>query len=89
MWERQLNSVVRAFRADEAIVNCVQPHPFACLLATSGIDHEIRLWTPQPEDKAQENLVKHVDPLISKNQKHMQNDLFEFDTEGTAMCRTS
>lgn len=36
------------YRADKAIVNCVQPHPTLPLIASSGIDHEISLWSPCP-----------------------------------------
>lgn len=31
---------------DEAVVNCVQCHPFDCVVATSGIDSTIKIWTP-------------------------------------------
>ncbi|MFS7913144.1 putative transcription factor WD40-like family [Helianthus anomalus] len=28
------------------IVNCVQSHPYDCVVATSGIDNTIKIWTP-------------------------------------------
>ena len=31
------------------VVNCVQPHPYLPLLATSGIDYNIKLWAPTAE----------------------------------------
>ncbi|MED6155422.1 Protein ALTERED SEED GERMINATION 2 [Stylosanthes scabra] len=31
---------------DESVVNCVQCHPFDFVVATSGIDSTIKLWTP-------------------------------------------
>lgn len=40
---------MRVLRGDDRIVNCLQPHPSTCLLATSGIDPVIRLWSPWPE----------------------------------------
>lgn len=49
IWERPTNIITEVFNGDKSIVNCVQPHPYICLLATSGIDHEVRLWSPQPE----------------------------------------
>ncbi|XP_075507490.1 protein ALTERED SEED GERMINATION 2-like [Primulina tabacum] len=33
-------------RGDEAVVNCVQCHPYDCIIATSGIDSTIKIWTP-------------------------------------------
>lgn len=49
IWEKSTTNIVRVLRGDESIVNCLQPHPSYCLLATSGIDPVVRLWSPQPE----------------------------------------
>ena len=38
---------VRVLAADEEIANCVQGHPTQTALATSGIENDIRLWTPE------------------------------------------
>lgn len=46
VWERATGNVIGAWKADEHILNCVQPHPSRCLLATSGIDNVVRLWEP-------------------------------------------
>lgn len=32
-----------------SIVNCLQPHPSTCLIASSGIDVSVKLWSPRPE----------------------------------------
>lgn len=48
-WDRNTTNNVRILRGDNSIVNCLQPHPSCCLLATSGIDPVVRLWSPQPE----------------------------------------
>jgi WD and tetratricopeptide repeats protein 1 len=47
IWERKTCRLKSVYKADKAIVNCVQPHPYLPLIATSGIDHEIGLWSPQ------------------------------------------
>ena len=31
---------------DRHVVNCVQPHPTDPILATSGIDYDVKLWSP-------------------------------------------
>ena len=49
MWDRDTTNIVRILRGDDSIVNCLQPHNDTCLLATSGIDPVIRLWSPRPE----------------------------------------
>lgn len=49
IWNRKTTNIVRAMWGDTSIVNCVQPHPSSCLLATSGIDPVVKIWTPLPE----------------------------------------
>jgi WD and tetratricopeptide repeats protein 1 len=87
IWERPTNMVTEVLSADKSIVNCVQPHPFCCLVATSGIDHEIRLWSPQPEDASRSLKADHVDLTVNENQQRMQSDPFEMATG--PVCRTS
>jgi WD and tetratricopeptide repeats protein 1 len=49
IWCRKSGNIVRCIRGDESIVNCVQLHPQLFLLATSGIESVVRLWSPRPE----------------------------------------
>ena len=49
IWERATTNIVRVLRGDDSIVNCLQPNPTQCLLATSGIDPVVRLWSPKAE----------------------------------------
>ena len=49
VWEKATTNIVRVLRGDDSIVNCLQPHPSYCMLATSGIDPVVRLWTPKPQ----------------------------------------
>lgn len=88
IWERPSNKIFSVYKGDSMIVNCVQPHPFSCLLATSGIDHEIRLWSPKPESGRSEHRIAQFDGKVIVNQQRMQADPFEFNASG-AVCRTS
>ena len=36
--------------ADRHVVNCVQPHPYEPLIASSGIDYNVKLWAPISND---------------------------------------
>lgn len=49
IWDRYTTNIVQILKGDDSIVNCLQPHPTSCLLATSGIDPVVRLWSPRPE----------------------------------------
>ncbi|KAI4366549.1 hypothetical protein MLD38_022412 [Melastoma candidum] len=46
IWEKRTGRLVKMLLGDEAVVNCVQCHPFDCVVATSGIDNTIKLWSP-------------------------------------------
>ncbi|XP_022295341.2 WD and tetratricopeptide repeats protein 1-like [Crassostrea virginica] len=78
IWERDTTNIVRVLRGDDSIVNCLQPHPTQCLLATSGIDPVVRLWSPRVEDGSKdEREVDNSDDAALANQKRMNADPLE------------
>ncbi|KAI8421414.1 hypothetical protein MSG28_009489 [Choristoneura fumiferana] len=78
IWCRRTGNIVRCLRGDESIVNCVQLHPAACLLATSGIEPCVRLWSPRPEDGVEEpRVVLDAGSAAHENQRRMRSDPFE------------
>ncbi|KAG2692462.1 hypothetical protein I3843_08G054500 [Carya illinoinensis] len=46
IWEKQTGRLIKMLLGDDAVVNCVQCHPFDSVVATSGIDNTIKIWTP-------------------------------------------
>lgn len=55
IWEKKTGRLIKMLIGDEAVVNCVQCHPTDCVVATSGIDSTIKIWTPSasvPSDVA-------------------------------------
>ncbi|XP_052191448.1 protein ALTERED SEED GERMINATION 2 [Diospyros lotus] len=46
IWEKKTGRLIKTLVGDEAVVNCVQCHPTDCVVATSGIDSTIKIWTP-------------------------------------------
>jgi WD repeat-containing protein 42A len=47
LWDKGTSEVVQFLSGDEAgVVNCLEPHPNCPVLATSGLDHEIKIWSP-------------------------------------------
>lgn len=77
IWDRKTTNVLTALIGDFSIVNCVQPHPSACFLASSGIDPVVKLWSPRPEDARNPNVVEDPWVAIEENQKRMVMDPFE------------
>jgi len=77
-WDRETSNICKVLQADESIVNCVQPHPYSCLLASSGIDPVVRLWAPMPEDGSMNDReVTDLDDVTASNQRQMKADPFE------------
>ncbi|KAL0322869.1 UNVERIFIED_CONTAM: WD and tetratricopeptide repeats protein 1 [Sesamum angustifolium] len=46
IWEKRTARLLKMLHGDDAVVNCVQCHPYDCVIATSGIDSTIKIWTP-------------------------------------------
>jgi len=49
IWDKKTENNLLILKGDSSIVNCLQPHPSEFMLATSGIDNEVKLWTPEPD----------------------------------------
>ncbi|KAG8298602.1 WD and tetratricopeptide repeats containing protein [Homalodisca vitripennis] len=76
-WDRRNTNNVRILRGDSSIVNCLQPHPSYCLLATSGIDPLVRLWSPRREDVENNHEIRDRDSAATCNQRRMKADPFD------------
>ncbi|KAK9827817.1 hypothetical protein WJX74_003555 [Apatococcus lobatus] len=59
---------VRVIKADNDVANCVQCHPHLPVLATSGIESIVRVWSPEgPAD------MNDFSAAIQSNQQRMQD----------------
>ncbi|XP_012138023.1 DDB1- and CUL4-associated factor 6 isoform X2 [Megachile rotundata] len=52
VWEKETAKLCMLLEADQHVVNCLQPHPFLPLLATAGIDYDVKLWAPINEESS-------------------------------------
>lgn len=78
IWEKETTNLVRILQGDESIVNCLQPHPSYCFLATSGIDPVVRLWNPRPETENENGrVVEDMEGAAQANQRRMNADPLE------------
>ncbi|KAL7127712.1 hypothetical protein ABFS83_14G269600 [Erythranthe nasuta] len=46
IWEKKTGRLIKMLHGDDAVVNCIQCHPHDCVIATSGIDSTIKIWSP-------------------------------------------
>uniref|UniRef100_A0A182TFX7 WD_REPEATS_REGION domain-containing protein n=1 Tax=Anopheles melas TaxID=34690 RepID=A0A182TFX7_9DIPT len=49
-WDRYTGKNVMLVTADQHVVNCVRPHPTLPILASSGIDYDIKVWMPLAQE---------------------------------------
>ncbi|XP_051869276.1 DDB1- and CUL4-associated factor 6 isoform X3 [Pristis pectinata] len=66
IWDRQTAELLMLLEADNHVVNCLQPHPFDPILASSGIDYDVKIWTPLEGIPAFDR--KLADEVISRNE---------------------
>ena len=48
-WDKHTGKIVNIIEADKHVVNCVQENPLYPVLATSGIDYNVKIWEPTLE----------------------------------------
>ncbi|WOK93193.1 DDB1- and CUL4-associated factor 8 isoform X1 [Canna indica] len=55
---------------DTSVVNCIQPHPYATVIAISGIDKDVKIWTP--------NAVEPVPPIKLEEPHKRRTNVLRF-----------
>ncbi|WJX15314.1 hypothetical protein P8452_05469 [Trifolium repens] len=58
-WRKKGGQLIRVMEADKHVVNCIESHPHTTVLASSGIEHDIKIWTPKALEKA--TLPKNIE----------------------------
>lgn len=52
IWRKKGGELIRVMEADKQVVNCIESHPHTMVLASSGIDTDIKIWTPKALERA-------------------------------------
>uniref|UniRef100_UPI00358FB408 DDB1- and CUL4-associated factor 6 isoform X2 n=1 Tax=Myxine glutinosa TaxID=7769 RepID=UPI00358FB408 len=66
VWELDSGRLVKLLEADNHVINCLQPHPSQPVIVTSGIDYDVKLWSPtspEPEFNSE-----HADEVVQRNE---------------------
>jgi len=92
IWDRETACLVNCLDADQDTVNCVQGNPRLDVIATSGIESVIRLWSPV-DTETSSLLSETASKLIRMNQEQLVRSrtyLYELADNQTAIqCVTS
>lgn len=74
IWDRNTTNIVKAIKGDFQILNCLQPHPNICMLATSGIDPTVKIWSPSGKENHD---VESLESRCVQNQRFITSDPLE------------
>ncbi|XP_062578440.1 DDB1- and CUL4-associated factor 8-like [Saccostrea cucullata] len=56
---------------DCGVINVLEPHPFAPVLATSGLDHDVKIWAPTAEEPT---VLPNLKKTTKKNKKERNEE---------------
>ncbi|KAK2895901.1 DDB1- and CUL4-associated factor 8 [Channa argus] len=83
LWDKYSARVVQFMEGDRGgVVNCLEPHPHLPGMATSGLDHDIKLWAPTAESPTG---LKGLKEVMKKNKRERDEDTVrhgdQYDTQ--------
>ncbi|XAR59868.1 hypothetical protein NMG60_11015862 [Bertholletia excelsa] len=52
IWRKKNGDLLRVMEADKHVVNCIESHPHTTVLASSGIENDIKIWVPKAKERA-------------------------------------
>ncbi|XP_055123949.1 DDB1- and CUL4-associated factor 8-like protein 1 isoform X1 [Symphalangus syndactylus] len=71
-WEKSSCQIIQFMEGDRGdIVHCLEPHPYLPVLATSGLDQHVKIWTPTANTATELAGLKDV---IKKNKRERDED---------------
>ncbi|XP_045908112.1 DDB1- and CUL4-associated factor 8 isoform X1 [Micropterus dolomieu] len=72
LWDKYSARIVQFMEGDRGgVVNCLEPHPHLPGMATSGLDHDIKLWAPTAESPTG---LKGLKEVMKKNKRERDED---------------
>ncbi|CAB1326518.1 unnamed protein product [Coregonus sp. 'balchen'] len=83
LWDKVSARIVQFMEGDRGgVVNCLEPHPHLPGLATSGLDHDVKLWAPTAENPTG---LKGLKDVMKKNKRERDEDTVrhgdQYDTQ--------
>lgn len=84
IWDKYSSEVVMILQGDKHVVNCVQPHPYDPILASSGIDYDVKLWTPTAREPIE---LTDKEEIIRRNEKMLEESRDTITVPASFMIR--
>lgn len=61
IWDRKTSQLINILEGDGEVVNVVQGHPFETMMAVSGIDHTIKIFSPDSRAREAARLGRGIE----------------------------
>ncbi|KAL3653088.1 hypothetical protein CASFOL_002769 [Castilleja foliolosa] len=71
MWKKKGGELIRMMVGDRQIVNQIEPHPLIPVLASCGIEKNIKLWSPSSSPVSP--LPENVHEILESNRQGQEN----------------
>lgn len=76
MWDKNSEAIVQWLPGDVGgVVNCLEGHPHFPIIATSGLDKDVKIWSPMNPDGVS---VREIVQIFLKREKKCPNQKFSF-----------
>jgi DDB1- and CUL4-associated factor 8 len=62
IWRKKDGELIRVMKGDKGIVNCVEQHPSGIVVASSGIENDIKIWEP---GECENPTISHIEEVCS------------------------
>ncbi|XP_026869896.2 DDB1- and CUL4-associated factor 6-like isoform X2 [Electrophorus electricus] len=85
IWDRHTGEHVMLLEADNHVVNCLQPHPYEPLLASSGIDYDIKIWSPMEEFPSFDRVL--TEEIVVRNELMLEENRTTITVPASFMLR--
>lgn len=73
LWDKESEQIVQFMEGDEGgVINVLEPHPLAPILATSGLDHDVKIWAPTSEEPTK---LEQLKKTMKKNRKERKEEM--------------
>lgn len=67
IWRKKDGELTRVMKGDKRIVNCVEQHPSEIVVASSGIENDIKVWAPGESENPSLARIDEVCSLFFSN----------------------
>lgn len=72
LWEKESEEIIQYLKGDDnGAINVLEPHPTLPILATSGLDHEVKVWLPMDEEPTE---LKGMKKVMKRNLKQREDE---------------